>query len=336
MTRLPNMRTLVLALAAASVACGMIIGLDERGARPAGAADASADVGPTSDAGKTYCSTADGSFFCDDFDLPGQKVSARWAGYEQLQIKSPFVIGDGDASIVYPAEPSVPPSPPGAFEAALLDTLSGGITTGGLLHRFDGKRATQGFILSFFLQVNDFEVSDASSYKDVGPEPALYNEPGIAIGGIFTLAGKFYGVGIAISDGNVLMTEGLEGEVNDNYARVGRVNLVALRDQTWTRLSVMSGPRDRVLAHAASLVAQVDAGGADPGQLRVPPTCPDGPYLTLAWTSLSPAESGCIFADATKSPVANGMDFVLLLNVSSRDPARARFRFDNVRMDPLP
>jgi hypothetical protein len=322
----PFVRALVVGLGAASVACGMLIGLDERPARPI--ADASSrdvttvlpgDGGAGADA--SFCAEAKGALFCDDFDVPGQAPSARWSGVASLSVGSPLLVGEAGVAIVTPERPQ---SAPNALEATLFDDNYEGLTTAGLLQEFPGDVATAGFVVSFSVQANELEVSDAMSFKDVGPDPTLYNEPGVGVGGFFSFTPDFkrYGVGLGIGESNVIVSEGSEGEVTDNYAKVGRVNVFAFREQGWVRITLLCGPRDRVLAYASTFTA--------------PPTCPAGPLLTIAFTSLTPGESGCLVADPARSPVGTGTNFAVVLGVSASDPTRARFRFDNVRLDPLP
>lgn len=307
------------ALAVTSTACGFLIGLDERPARP-GVDAGEVDAGTKTDASGRFCTSGSGALLCDDFDDPGQRVSARWPGVPSFNIKSPGISHDASIDIV---ENENATSLPRSLEV----NLESG-STALLAAEFDGGVAGAGFVVGFDLQLPEFSdqrPADAGGPIESGPDPVLANQTALGVGGYATVTEQFkeYGGFLGVSGADILLTEAIAGEDTANYVLVAHANLNVLGGHGWLRITLATGPRDRVVSFATS-------------QLSKSPDCPaDAAYVTAAWVA-AVAQSGCVRADETMSPVARRRPFALLLGGSSVVGITARLRFDSVRLDALP
>lgn len=323
--RLPLRFVLFAALpGVASVACSFLIGLDDRPARPE-TVDAASDVAATDgdgDAG-TYCSHAAGAILCDDFDTPGQSVSSQWPGVPLLQLKSPTVLRDAAITII---DDEFATSAPRALDTALSDFERGGFTAAMIAKQFDSEVGRNGLVYSFDFQLLDFFGDrDGSTFSDTGPNPQVLNEPKVGLGGFLSLTPDLrrYAVALTANGAHLGLTEGIEGEEVTNYAVVASGSLNKLGDRAWLRITLASGPRDRVIAYAKSAGART-------------PDCPDTPLVTAAWPSLPPDQSGCVSSDPKFAFGGGVSPFAAVLGLSATDYTIAHIRYDTVRLDPLP
>lgn len=309
----------------ASAACSFLIGLDDRPARPEGA-DAAGDVVASDDAdtdGGTYCAHAAGALLCDDFDTIGQNLSVKWPGVPLLQLKSPSVLRDASIAVI---DDEFATSSPRALDTSMSDFERGGLTGALVARQFESEVGQAGVVYSFDFQLLEFFGDrDGSTFADTGPNPELLNEPKVGLGGFLSLTPDLrrYAVAVTASGNHIGLTESIEGQEITNYALAGTVALLKLGDRAWLRLTLASGPRDRVIAYAKSAGART-------------PDCPDTPFVTVAWPSLPPDQSGCVASDPKYAFGGGVTPFAVVLGISASSSTVAHVRYDTVRLDPLP
>jgi len=298
------------ALAAAScVACGALIGLERLPGLPPDELDASAEAGPL-----RYCSEADGSLFCDDFDEPDG--GDRWRGF---LLPSPLVVGAATFGIVQPQVPA-PGSAPNAaeFSASREGESSSGAQ---LLHTVPLPPGTTAVEVSAYVRLLRAEVqTDAASFVPEAGDALIYTMPRVAVMQVAVPGeGSAVGVQIVMSASYIAVGTGtVVSSRPELYERVAAFDVLGAARLAWLRLTVAFGNRELVIRRAR------EAGRAV--------TCPPDENVAAVWPLVPTDAVTCV---PLRRGLAGEKELALFAGAAVGDPASATVLLDSVRVDPI-
>ena len=311
-------------LGASLAGCGLALGLDRLPARgseeDASAPDAfvggDGAASDASDAG-SFCARADGSLFCEDFDVD-EPVGARWSGVGGGLVP-PVASRNATGSRFEEASSSAPASL--RIVASSADDKNSSYFF--LVHEL-GAVPHRGLLLSA-----DVRVLAMTDRRDASAPPddsgaSSFPSPRTSVMGLLATAGTTAsGAQIMVSSGFVAIYAGtILSDVGRSVVPVAEFDVLGASRIAWLRVSLAVGQRDAVLARAKQAIG-VDV------------VCPDTKAVAIAWPSVPLQTAGCVAVDdvlADLSSRSAGLDLGLGLG----DPADATVLLDSVRVDPIP
>jgi hypothetical protein len=313
---------------AMTLACGLVIGLEEKRGRPKVQANDS-DVPPVEmpPGPPRFCFEAGANaLFCDDFDEPGQLPSARWHGVPN-GLSSPVLVGDASLLI---ESLDYATSVPSVLEVSARREYLGSAGAALMFETFQNPLPKgAGVVLSLDVQLRSFEDLEPPDAKgepsDVGPYPEILDEAKVAIASIggFASVGRYASI-ITVSKLNVAVAEGVDQDYQKitNYTRVGAIKLEQVTQGGFARVFLATGPRERILDYVVA-------------QRGKPLDCPpDAGYVTAGWLGALRDEGGCIPADP-ENAILQGKSFVVAIGAIASTASAGQLRYDTVRVDQI-